>query len=211
MEKISSGKNRHKPKKKDLQAILKFRNEVDTRGFKPIPLENKVKDIVEKERVKPKVATINNVLQDQYECPSLDGYLIRLITGTKDGVINPTGSAWVHIVNRRDKKIVTREFYKTSIKNILKRLSIYAHVFKNMMDSKPRGMHLIEATETELAWSNSTDSEIIPIYIENYVYGLAKEDQKFVLKNESKRNSYLRCSAGKIRHRQREIKKTWNR
>lgn len=191
-------------------AILNFRNYMTALGFKQIPLEEVTTDIVENGRLKPKRATIANVLQNQYKYKSPTGNCVKILTGTKDGKPNEKGSAWIHITDKNDKKLMSREFYKDDIKSLLRRLFVYSILGKNLADNKPAGMNLVEITETEYAWVSKNGKIVKPIKMKDYIYGLNPEDKKFILTNESQRNSYLRRSKAWIVKRQREIQKKWN-
>ena len=206
---MQKSKKSRKPSKSDLGATLKFRNTTDALKYKPVSLEDVTQDIVENERVKPNRATIENVLQNQYRYNSPLGDSVKLLTGTKDGKINKKGSSWVHIVNGKDERLWTREFYRTDIKGLTERLLPYALLAKNITDNRPPGMDLIEIKETKYQWQTINGKVTLPFNLNDYLYVLTDEEKAFVIRNEKKRDAYLIKTAGKVT-RQRELQKTWN-
>lgn len=188
---------------------FKFHNRIDKLDFQIIPEKETLKVIVKDRMVRPKRATVENALQSQYKYSSPTKLAVKLLTGTINGKFNPKGSMWMHLVNAKDEKLFTREFYKIEGSNPLERLSAYGHLGKNIADSKPKGMQLVMLSEIDYAWQSKDGKHIIFIKIKDYLCGLNKKDKAFILSNESKRNSYLRRSANTIQHRQREIQKKW--
>ncbi len=200
-----------KPSKKaSLKQQLKFRNKMDELNFNKVPFKEIVMDIVGKELKKPKRATLENALQAQYKYLSTTEYSVVILTGMIDGVLNPKGSAWVHIINEKtDKKVWTREFYKKNPEDLIDRLCVYAHFAKNISDCRPSNADLVEVTETEYEWKAKRGKHVDPFDIADHLYDLSEEEKGFILANEKKRDNYLKRTEDEVT-RQRTFQKKWN-
>jgi hypothetical protein len=149
------------------------------------------------------------LLRNPYQYKSKTKYSSKILTATKDGVLNATGTAWVHVVNERDELVWTREFYKKDLKGVLKRTAIYGQVAKNIADNRPSGAKLVALSETEYAWVSKNGKKYTEFNLNDYLYGLTDAEKAFVQKHEYARDYYLINSEGKVVNRQREIQKKW--
>ncbi len=193
-----------------IQRLLKLHQKIITLLYKKVSYKEKLKTHVDKGLVKPERATAENALQAEYKYTSPTKYGSKLLTGIINNRFTEKGSAWTHVVNEKDKRVWTREFYRITPKILFDRLIPYAIVAKNIADGRPDGMFLAFAknSETEYVWKSKNGKKVIPFDLRDYFTGLTHKQITFVKKNESNRNSYLRRTESKVT-RQRTFQKKW--
>lgn len=205
-------KKRRKPSGRGTaKKVLDFRNKLDGLKYNKMSEAEILEEILEEGLQMPKRATPENALQDQYKYISPTGYADKVNTGMMGEFYTEKGSCWVSIINTETKKVVwRREFYHTAKNPPLDKLSAYAHLVKNIADNRPSNMDLVPVGETRYIWKSKDGKSKEFLNIADYLHHMTDEDKEFILKNEQKRNDYLRRTRGKVR-RQRTIQKTWKK
>lgn len=211
-EKTEPVKNQ-KSKRRSSTAAVVFTRKIGDKKYLKVRPDDVLVTIVTKKLVQPPRAKPQNSLQDQFRYPSSTKYVAKVLTGTIDGKMNTSGSAWVHVEDDKGSLVWTREFYKDNVKNLFDRLLPYSQIAKNIANYRPPGMKLVKISVTEHEWQAPSGKRTIPFNMEDYFGELSEKDKQFVIENEKKRDRWLTTTQplvekGKMR-RQPDIQSKW--
>lgn len=197
---------------KELKAFESF---MKIAGFKKIPIKEKI-EFLFGDKKKPKRATPENILQDEYLYVSGTGYKVKIITGMKGRKFIDSGAGWLHIINKKDELVMSQLFNRNYGHALLSRLRSNANIFRMIADSKPHGMDLFRvikdkpagkrergAIEAKYEW-RSRNGKVKPLDILSFIEKLNKKDAANVRSLYKASVRYLENSKGVIKQRREE-------
>lgn len=175
-------------------------------GFKEFTAEQKLIDIIDNDRSKPKRATSENVLQKQYRLvSSKSDYYAHIHTGMIGDDFAITGAGWVIVGNDKNKDKIFWLFPRNFAHSLLFRLGAYAELCKKILEYQPTNTELVEAMENVFCWRSSGNDT--PINFKHYALSLEKNEYEYIRDRERTTSKWLLSRPGQ--KRRRDIRRQW--
>lgn len=171
-------------------------------GVKEITTESKLEEAVNNPKIKPKRATLENVIQSQYYYIAENGYRVHIHMGMIGYDFSSSGAGWVLIINPEGKRIISWIFPRNFAHSLMFRIGAYAELAKRIIDSKPKDhSHLAEAKENSFVWRLDGNDKCINF--QYYATYLPKKEKAYVIRRENQTEKWLNKNPDRIRRRKR--------